>query len=154
MVLGCGSPLPQPFFMHIAKYTSLLKFTHTLCVCRDTLQTHTQTIPSRLAAVILTTWQPLCRPHACKPRMKSVRQRTGKKAPCLLLLLLRPLPSLRFVYIYIFLYSHTHFFCFPCGPAEYDRSARVLGMPSSFLRESSIPQGRSLIKNTSTKFFE
>lgn len=31
------------------------------------------------SAVILTTWQPLCRPHACKLRMKSVRQRRRRK---------------------------------------------------------------------------
>jgi len=31
--------------------------------------------PDSGSAVILTTWQPLCRPHACKLRMKSVRQR-------------------------------------------------------------------------------
>lgn len=55
-----------------------------------TKQNHARTLAHRTSirlreswvsgsAVILTTWQPLCRPHACKLRMKSVRQRRRRK---------------------------------------------------------------------------
>lgn len=84
-------------------------------------------------AVILTTWQPLCRPHACKLRMKSVRQRRRRK---------KTAGSRRCSRTFLFpsrfsLFSSLYFFRFA---KEFDRFKNLMEtlfffiLPSSLLR--------------------
>lgn len=82
--------LPAPAFLRCDANTCYIRSCVRKRLRSCTKRNHARTLAQRTSirlrepwvsgsAVILTTWQPLCRPHACKLRMKSVRQRRRRK---------------------------------------------------------------------------